>query len=220
MKHFTLFLFSLFFSFQIAHAQQIQSIEIIPAEPTVTDTIKIIITNVFPSGGCDGTVDYNIFENSILASSLHCLGMLTVICTDIDTLVINPLPEGQYNFVYTLSSGFGPPGECTPGIVPDDFETISFYVSPPLNVNELDAFSLTVFPNPAKDVCHLYFETSAIGKNTLSVFDAYGKSVLVLPVLNTNYVQVNTSALAAGLYFLQLTDDLSNKSKVLRLVKE
>jgi hypothetical protein len=220
MKNFTLLFLSFLFYIQIAQSQEILSIEIIPAEPTTVDTIKIIITNVFPSGGCDGTVEYNQFENSILASSLHCLGFLTVICYDVDTIVLNPLPQGQYNFVYTLSSGFGPPGECTPGIVPDDFETISFYVSPPLNINELDALNFSAFPNPVKNNCTVMFESIPTGKNTLNVFDAFGKTILELPVLNSNSIQFNTSALAPGLYFVQISDELNNKSKVLKLVKE
>jgi hypothetical protein len=220
MKNFTLLLFSFLFAIQIAQAQEILSVEIIPAEPTSIDTIKIIITNVFPSGDCDGTVEYNQFENSILASSLHCLGFLTVICYDVDTIVLNPLPQGQYNFVYILSSGFGPPGECTPGIVPDDTEAISFSVSPPLNVNELQALNFSAFPNPVKNNCTVLFESMPKGKNTLNVFDAIGRTILELPVLNSNSIQFNTSDLAPGLYFLQISDEGSNKSNVLRLVKE
>jgi hypothetical protein len=220
VKNFALLLISCFFSFQIAQAQEILSIEVVPAEPTVTDTINIIITTVFPSGGCDGTIEYGLFENNFYASSLHCLGFLTVICIDIDTLIINPLPEGQYNFTYVLSAGYGPPGECTPGIVPDDNETISFYVSPPLNVTEFDVFKFSAFPNPAIDFCTLQFETLGSGQNTLNVYDAYGRSILTQPIFNTSTIQINTSALAKGLYFLQLEGEMNNRSRVLRLVKE
>jgi hypothetical protein len=220
MKSITLLFLSCFFAFQTAQAQQILSMEVIPAEPTVVDTIKIIITTVFPSGGCDGTIEYSQFENSFFASSLHCMGFLTVICTDTDTIIINPLGEGLWFFSYTLSSGYGPPGECSPGIVPDDNEVISFYVSPPLNVNEIDVFNFSAFPNPAKDVCNLQFEDFGAGQKNLLVYDAYGRAILTQLVSNTSAFQLNTSTLATGLYFLQLADEMNNKSRVLRLVKE
>lgn len=219
MNRLILFLFCCFIAEQAVQAQQILSVEIIPAEPTVTDTIKIIITNEFPSGSCNDTITYSQFENDFFAASLHCLGLLTVICIDIDTLVINPLPAGQYNFTYVLSSGYGPPGECTPGFIPDDSQTVSFFVSPPLSTNNHAAGIISAFPNPAKDFCTVQFEPLRAG-HTLNVYDAYGRTIWSQPILNTSSVQLNTGALAAGLYFLQLSDEMNQKSEVLRLVKE
>ena len=54
--------------------------------------------------------------------------MLTAICNTTDTFKLNPLAVGTYIFDLTLSSGFGGP-PCTPGVVPDDYDTITFYVS-------------------------------------------------------------------------------------------
>ena len=63
------------------------------------------------------------------------MGMLTAICNTTDTFEFNPLSAGTYIFDLTLSSGFsGPP--CTAGIVPDDYDTITFYVSPSVGIEE------------------------------------------------------------------------------------
>ena len=40
-----------------------------------------------------------------------------------------------YIFDLTLSTGFGGP-PCSPGIVPDDYDTITFYVSPSVGIEE------------------------------------------------------------------------------------
>ena len=66
--------------------------------------------------------------NSITASTQHCLGMLSAICNTTDTFKFDPLAAAAYIFDLTLSSGFGGP-PCTAGIIPDDYDTITFYVS-------------------------------------------------------------------------------------------
>ena len=105
------------------------SFTIFPTYPTETDTVYIYADLMFSSSDCDclTKIDY-LSGNSITASTQHCLGMLTAICYNTDTFKINPLSTGTYTFDLTLSSGFGGP-PCTSGIVPDDYDTITFYVS-------------------------------------------------------------------------------------------
>ena len=105
------------------------SFTISPVYPTETDTVYIYADLMFSSSDCDcfTKIDY-LSANSITASTQHCLGMLTTTCNTTDTFKINPLAAGTYIFDLTLSSGFGGP-PCTPGIVPDDYDTITFYVS-------------------------------------------------------------------------------------------
>ena len=61
--------------------------------------------------------------------------MLATICNTTDTFKINPLSAGAYTFDLTLSSGFGGP-PCTPGVVPDDYDTITFNVSAFVGIEE------------------------------------------------------------------------------------
>ena len=112
------------------------SLTVFPTYPTETDTVYIFAELNFSSSDCECFVkiDY-LSANSITASTQHCLGMLTTICNTTDTFKFNPLAAGTYIFDLTLSSGFGGP-PCTPGIVPDDYDTITFYVSPPSTIEE------------------------------------------------------------------------------------
>ena len=111
------------------------SLNISPIYPIETDTVYIYAELMFTSSDCEclTKIDY-LSVNNITASTQHCLGMLGTICNTTDTFKFNPLPSGTYIFDLTLSSGQLP--SCTPGIVPDDYDTITFYVSPSSAIEE------------------------------------------------------------------------------------
>ena len=114
----------------------ISSLTISPTYPTETDTVYIYAELLFSSSNCPLDIkSYIISGNNIAASTQHCLGMLATICNTIDTFKINPLSAGAYTFDLTLSSGFGGP-PCTPGVVPDDYDTITFNVSAFVGIEE------------------------------------------------------------------------------------
>ena len=107
----------------------ITNISCYPANPTTNDTIYLYVDCSFGSSSCDMlTSSHSVTGNTIFASSLHCLGMLTAMCNTTDTFMILPLSVGTYIFNMTLSSGFGGP-PCTAGIVADDNQLFSFSVS-------------------------------------------------------------------------------------------
>jgi hypothetical protein len=114
----------------------ISSLTISPANPNNTDTVYIYAELLFTSSGCPLDMkSHSVLGNNIVASTQHCLGMLTAICNTTDTFKLNPLAIGTYTFDLTLSSGFGGP-PCTAGIVPDDNDTISFNVVTPVGIEE------------------------------------------------------------------------------------
>ena len=112
------------------------SFTISPIYPTETDTVYIYADLMFSSSDCNCfTKTHYMSANSITATTLHCLGMLTTTCNTTDTFKIEPLGTGTYIFDLTLSTGFGGP-PCTAGIVPNDYDTITFSVSPSTSVEE------------------------------------------------------------------------------------
>ena len=119
----------LFFLHSIVYGQQIDSMLVSPSSTVgVNDTVKIFMYSTFSSGGCAGTANYSKTGFNIMANALHCQGALTVICTDIDTILINPPHvKGTYRVSFVLNSGFGGP-PCTPGFVPNDYDTVYFTV--------------------------------------------------------------------------------------------
>ena len=114
----------------------ISSLTISPVNPNNTDTIYIYAELLFTSSGCPLDMkSHSVLGNNIVASTQHCLGMLTTICNTTDTFKLNPLAVGTYTFDLTLSSGFGGP-PCTAGIVPDDNDVITFSVVTSVEIEE------------------------------------------------------------------------------------
>ncbi|HLP10699.1 MAG TPA: T9SS type A sorting domain-containing protein [Flavobacteriales bacterium] len=142
-------LFLALFIPQLSNAQSISSIVLSPPAPNANDTLKFYVYLDFPYMGCAGTAYGSITGNDINASALHCMGMLTAICSDVDTIIIPPQPAGNYHFYFTLSSGYGGP-PCSPGIVPDDSDTLDFSITTVMGMHEVSKNnSLEVFPNPS-----------------------------------------------------------------------
>ena len=184
-------------------AQWIQSLTVLPTNPTANDTITVLAECSFPSGNCDYHNQYmSVNGNTISGGSLHCLGALTIICYDTDTFKIDPLPAGNYTFHFQIDAGFGP-GPCTPGIVPGPSDTVNFTVSPTVGIAEIipnDA--LTIYPNPVQD----QFLIMGLAGNDFpvaaSLFSSEGKLIKNI-TLKTDDESVSVKDIPPGLYQLQ-----------------
>jgi hypothetical protein len=185
----------------ISTAQQILSMTVVPANPTTSDTIKIIIQNQFPSGGCAGSA-YPPMQNgnTFATTALHCLGMLTVICTDYDTVILPPQPAGQYTFIFGLDAGQGP-SPCTPGIVTYDTDSVQFTVTPVTGIENLNGFNhVAVFPNPSMGTFLIKYDSELFKNGTVKIFSAEGKPSQSFQ-LNETEAEI-TSHLPSGVYML------------------
>lgn len=112
------------------NAQNINSIQVIPANPNTQDTVSIIVDTWFSSGPCNQhTQQISVNGNSIYCNTLHCTGMLTVICNDADTFKINPLPTGNYTAYVQVDQG-ALPTPCSPGVVQGGSDSLLFTVTP------------------------------------------------------------------------------------------
>jgi len=114
----------------------IVSLSVSPTIPTETDTVYVYADLMFTSSDCELFIksDYTSVNN-IVASTQHCLGLFASICNITDTFKISPLYPGIYTFDLTLSSGVGGP-PCTPGIVPNDYDTLVFNVTSTVSLEE------------------------------------------------------------------------------------
>ena len=194
--------------FSYVNAQWINSINLIPANPTENDTVKIYIDISFPSGPCnDKYVNSMINGNELSAYAIHCLGPLTFICNETDTIIFNPLPPGNYKFYFHVDAGFGQT-PCTPGIVPGPTDSISFTVSPGVGVEDLfDDNKIKLYPNPANHKINLSLNNSQPSNTTykIKITNLYGKLTW------ENYIydleNINIPFLPDGMYMLQLLEN-------------
>ncbi len=192
----------------MASAQTIISTTISPSYPTTSDTITLITECMFPSGSCDGAAILTAGGGPyIYADAMHCMGMLSVICTDYDTVQLAPLPAGQYHYIFTLSAGHGIP--CTPGIAVDDVDTISFFVDDATGIADPGSKNLfTVSPNPSDGRMTIRNHSGEISQ--VSILSSLGKVVDSFIMNETKDID-----LPPGIYFIQSeSNDVWQVSKV------
>ncbi|CAN5743938.1 hypothetical protein BH11BAC7_BH11BAC7_18260 [soil metagenome] len=72
------------------------------------------------------------------------------------------------------------------------------------SVEEENAAALTIFPNPAQDELRI---ANIANDAKVRVTDAMGKTVTLSSTINDRVILLNTSALAAGIYFVSVTNE-------------
>jgi hypothetical protein len=177
-------------------AQTITSFVVSPAYPTADDTVTIYIQCDFSYMGCEGTGFYNGTNGSeVSAGGIHCMGMLTALCTDYDTIVVPPMAAGHYTFVYVLSTGQQP--GCIPGTIPIDIDSVHFTVTSTSGIESISANnSVKFYPNPSTGKITL--QQKEFAENKIQIYSSEGK--LVKDFLFTNLNEEVDLKLAPGIY--------------------
>jgi hypothetical protein len=165
-----------FFCVTVVLCQGITNISIAPQNPTETDTIVLSVYQTYTSSGCPlHSKNISVNNTQISSSSLHCVGMLTALCDEVDTFHLSPLSPGVYSYIHTMNSGFGMP-DCTPGVAPNDIDSITFQVTPISSLKEsLDNSLVTIHPNPSKGSFNLVWNNITPAK--LFIYDLNGKLI-------------------------------------------
>ncbi len=166
------------------HAQWINSLTVVPANPTTNDSVSIILNADFSSGPCNDATS-GFFQNGFTfnAFTLHCTGMLTVICTDEDTFELGKLAAGNYTFTVQVDQGFGP-SPCTPGIVAGPSGTANFTVTTSSGViNPEISNNFFITPNPANGFVKLLgnHNKNISDKMKVNFYSIEGKLLLQVP---------------------------------------
>ncbi|HYG49917.1 MAG TPA: T9SS type A sorting domain-containing protein [Flavobacteriales bacterium] len=191
--------FLLLFIPQVSKTQTISNIVLSPAAPGDNDTLTFYVYLDFPYMGCGGTAYGGITGNTITASALHCMGMLAALCSDVDTVIIPPQPAGSYHFYFTLSSGYGGP-PCSPGIVPDDEDTLDFTISSTVGMDDMNQFvSMDVFPNPSQGMFTIQTNVSLNRTETLFIRNELGEVIMNKPFNGKTSLE-----LPNGIYIISL----------------
>ncbi|MFT4601479.1 MAG: hypothetical protein ACI857_001659 [Arenicella sp.] len=157
----------------ITFGQTINSFEIIPANPTTEDTVKLAY-DIWTSSGAVYQYDTVIVNGfTIDVSSCIHLGLTTEGLYFIDTIVIGVLPQGNYNINY--SCYFDGAGDCSsPDFTASD--SSNFNASAPLNLASQNQEKWSIW----FDGSHLNFEGVEIGlqDNLVYLIDASGRIIL------------------------------------------
>ena len=209
--------FTLLMSFGIStnsSAQWINSINMVPTNPTSIDSITFYAHVSFSSGNCDPVQKIlNSSGNNVFGFTQHCLGILSFICYYTDTFIIPPLAAGNHKFIFHLESGLLP--ACIPGIVAGPTDSLAFTVSAPTGINEATTTSsFSIKPNPSNGNFILHLNKSIQNKKSQSVelFNLSGIKIETILIENENTEIKND--LPSGIYLCRLKNDPSSIQKL------
>lgn len=186
----------------------------IAVEPGTNTNVQLIFSTGY-------TYDINIwidFNNDFDFNDAGELVKTGIACTaatpnTVDASFLMPLtaPTGPHRMrIGTADDGQVPPAPCYNGAYG---VTLDFTVDTTLGSNSFDTSNFVAYPNPVKDVLNLSYK-SAI--SNVKVINLLGQEV-VNAKANTNDVQVNMSALNAGVYIVNVTvDDTVHSIKVIK----
>jgi hypothetical protein len=213
MKTIAYFILIILFTFlNSGNAQVIQQLRVVPVQPTTATPVRLEADLMFSYGTCtDKIVTQSITGFRLDANSLHCLGLLTVVCYDMDTFNFGLLPAGNYRFVYQVNEGFGGP-PCTPGINPGPTDSIDFVVSPATGMEEAEDDSFALFPNPASDHVFIQLPDQPMDAE-LSILNFEGRLCKQLR-LPGGKSRINLNDLAPGVYFIEMKGSTLRKKLV------
>ena len=131
----------------------------------------------------------------------------------LDASFLMPLtaPTGAHRMrIGTADEGQVPPNPCYSGSYG---VTLDFKVDTTLGSNSFDTSNFVAYPNPVKDVLNLSYKTAI---SNVKVINLLGQEV-VNAKANTNDVQVDRSALKAGVYIVNVTvDDTVHSLKIIK----
>lgn len=209
-----------------AYSQWIQTLDILPENPTTTDSIFLIATVQTPNSTCNLNEAKVIIENSVVGvNACYAHGMLTAICQRTDTIALGKYEQaGEYEllFMASLTGDFNDTTCMSPsGSTMSSFNFMVDLANPVSAINPGAEFE--IYPNPSRGTIELLFKNKNPFSGQVQWFDQYGKLVHSLFVETTNQnvpLRVNLSHLSNGLYYCMLIGaDNRKATKRMMLIK-
>ncbi len=82
-----------------------------------------------------------------------------------------------------------------------------------------EPLAFTLFPNPVHNRLFIQFKQPVAQKYALTILNSVGQTVLTMPQSDWGK-EINISPLASGIYFIRLTDEVTQRSVTRKFVKE
>jgi len=166
-----------------------------PYEDSETNTLPDLITQTFAVGAdqCYNFLIYDLYEDGICCSPSSGSGYFNF--KTADNTVILSSPEFGYRY------------------------SANFAVNQTVLGNENFDFlnTITLYPNPAKNVVNISLQGDTALPDSFVVFNTLGQVIQSTKVNSVSNLSINTSVLSNGIYFIKIDKD--NESKTLRFIK-
>ncbi|TVR37333.1 MAG: T9SS C-terminal target domain-containing protein [Cryomorphaceae bacterium] len=186
----------------------IQSIYIIPTNPSEGDSVYLVVEAVLPHSGCSVSsfsVEIDPNDGSITVMANYWIGMLTAECPTTDTLALGVFEAGSYELNF-----YG-------GYVDGDFvgtvgtASTSFVVGDPTGINSSEWMftEVNLFPNPARELLNVSMRIDNPTELNFEIYDVSGKLIATpqsgFKAHGEHLVVVPVSQLPTGLYLLKIS---------------
>jgi len=203
-----------FFMSSAVNAQIIDSLEILPSNPTSSDIIKIESNTFFLYSSCyivDWSID--VQNSNISINTVHDMGYATALCYSRDTLTIGQLNAGTYELIYYLSLS-------NPNDTDSDTDTLYFTVqdSSDFQVSDYSDENINIYPNPASSQITIDLERFTTDKVEINIYSILGQKMRTL-ITDKSKVSIDISDLREGVYFVGIIEG-KEKIYVKRIIKK
>ncbi len=183
-----------------AQLPAIDSLKLIPANPTTNDALKVVCYTTFPSGSCIlNGIHSEQQGNNILLMLNYSVGAATYICHSVDTISIENPGAGSFQLITTITTN-------EQDII-EDIDYLQFTVDPFLGLDELHSNNFVVYPNPV--INELRFKTNFTVEN-LEIQSVSGQKIQLKESFSDS-TPIDVSNLEQGIYLVTLTDDKGNQ---------
>lgn len=189
---------------------QLDSLKIIPKNPTSIDSVRVIAYTTFTSGGCD-QLNFSITTatNWVYVDACHESGIMAVMCGSVDTINLGVFTAGSYNLNYEVRrvNPVTDPTDCSGQPLLDSMKT-TFSVTASSSIGKIDAPKnmVTLFPNPANGAIAIRYELDKAENDVyLVIYNIVGQEVKKIPLENKKGAVIeNISNLSKGSYFYRI----------------
>jgi hypothetical protein len=196
-----------------AQPPTIDSLKIIPANPTANDIVKIIAFTSWYINPCTLTsYSLNDTNNQITVIAIHSGAGIFMPCSSIDTLTIGVLNAGNYELTYNLADTFW--------TVIYDIDTIIFTVQQASGLQQIDNSDqrIKVYPNPFSTSTTIFIDDKLLTSTIeIRMYDIFGREIKRMTKTKNKEITITKDNLTGGLYFIKImqNDKIIDSKKII-----
>ncbi len=187
----------------------IDSLKIIPGNPTTEDIVKVVCYSSFEFSGCKLFLSevHLIRDSTVSVKAYQAIGEDTIPCNSIDTIIIGKLNARNYILKYILS---------TSGNGDMEMNFLKFTVSQATDIKRNPKITdmISVYPNPASTNLFISSQSNSVYK--VALYDMLGKTMY-----ENNFSQnlsIDVSAMPKGVYFVKSINIANNTQTIHKII--
>ncbi len=204
---------------------QLDSVKVLPANPTDSDSIKLIGYKTFSTHSCSmlGKLITTPTTGEIYIDACHDDSLISQSCSSIDTITLAPLAGGNYKIGYIIRRvNFATDPPTCGGSPIADSTNVYIAVTSTAGIAKNGAIknAVSIYPNPASEIIAVKYDLEEnFSQARIVIYNLVGQKVQQLKLDNEKgVVYLNITQLNGGSYYLRV-ESPANQSSVHRFQK-